>query len=244
MKCPYCTQSVSDDAIVCQFCERDLNFFTPIFKKVSALETRVDRLKSKVEEPLRNSNNVLSLSEIAPFVAVLSSVLLASFLIWIDWQGFVGSNIVTDSLIHGGAIASPFVGGFGLGRFRKVRVSANLILGLVAGFFGVAQMFLLYSIGKMDTALMDGSALTNPPGIFGFAVPSNWVWALIYYPLSGAFLFLFGETLAHRLRPQREDEPPDIASSGSSATEKLLVALSPVISVVAALIPVIKAFLK
>jgi hypothetical protein len=242
LKCPYCTETISEGAIVCQFCERDLNFFNPLFKQISAIEKRVNWLNLKVEEPLRNRNEVLGLSEIAPFVAVLSSILLASFFTWIDWQSFVGSNIYVDTLIQALAIASPFFGGVGLGCYRRARVSANLVLGVLAGFFGFGQMLLLYALGRMDTALAAGSALTHPSGIFGFGVPRHWVWSLFYYPLSGAFLFLFGGTLAVRFRPNTENAPQD--ASDSSGTEKLLVALSPVISLFAALIPVIKAILK
>jgi hypothetical protein len=240
MKCPYCTQSIADGAIVCQFCERDLSFFIPVFKQVSALEQRVHWLNAKVQEPLRNSSELLGLSEIAPFVAVLASVLLASFFTWLDWQSFIGSNIYVDTSIQALAVGSPFFVAVGLGCFRRVRVSASLVLGAIAGFFGAGQMLVLYSLGKMDTALANGSALTNPPGIFGFAIPQHWLWSLIYYPVSGAFLFLFGTTLAQRFVPKRADDPLE-DPVGRGGMEKVLVALSPVVSLVSALIPVIKA---
>jgi hypothetical protein len=193
MKCPYCTQTIADGAIVCQFCERDLNFFTPLFKQISVLERRINWLNSKVEEPLRKSKEVLGLAEIALLVAVSLSALLAAFFTWMDWQSLIGNTIYVDTLIQALAIASPFFGGIGLGCFRRVGVSASFVLGVIAGFFGLGEMLLLYALGKMDTALAAGSALTDPSRIFGFAVPHHWVWSLFYYPLSGAFLFLFGE---------------------------------------------------
>lgn len=243
MKCPYCLESISEGAIVCKFCERDLNFFTPLFKQISTLNKKVDVLNSLLKTRLQSPNETLGLPDVAPLAAVLLSVLLASFLGWLDWQGFA-SGLIVDSLAHGVAIASPFFGGLVLGRFRRVRVSVNLLLGFVAGLFGAAQMFLLYALGHMDTALMGGSALTNPQVTFGFAVPTHWVWALLYYSVFGAFLFLFGGRVAERFWPKPDDALEAIGREGQSPTERLLVYLSQVTALITVLKPLLTPLAK
>jgi len=244
MKCPYCAESISDDAIVCHSCQRDLNFFMPIFKQVSALEKRLQRLTERVEEPRQYSNEVVGLSEIAPLVAVLSSTVLAWLFTWLDWQSFVGNNIYVDTSIQALAVVSPFLGALGLGYMRRVKVSASLVLGATAGFLGCGQMLLLYALGKMDTALVSGSALSHPSAVFGFAVPAHWLWSMFYFPVSGAFLFLSGTMLAERIWADRKYEPSEANADSFSGLNKALLALSPVVSVVSTLVPVVKAILK
>jgi hypothetical protein len=207
---------------------------------VSALEKRFDWLKSRVEEPRRNSNEVLGLSEIAPLVAVLSSIFLAAFFTWIDWQPVIPSNIYADTFVQMLSIASPFFAAIGMGYFRRVRVSASLVLGAVAGFFGFGQMLLLYAIGRMDTALVTSSALTCPVGVYSIAVPPHWVWSLLFYPVSGAFLFLSGCMLARRLWPNLGNVEEEIVTGGPSGIERGLLSISPIVSLAATALPVIK----
>ena len=48
MQCPYCITEISDTAIACPNCARDLFLFVPILQKISTLETRLQEL-SKLE---------------------------------------------------------------------------------------------------------------------------------------------------------------------------------------------------
>lgn len=223
MICPYCLKTIEDGALACQFCKRDLNFFTPISKQITEIERRLATAESKINEPLQRSEWVLGLPEIAPMVAVSSSVFLAASFTWIGWRPFVGNGRFVNTLLQILSIASPFFAAFGLGALRRVRTSAYLVLGLTAGFFGFGQMLLVYADSKVDSALRFSSSFTCPSGTYVFAVPHRWYWSLFIYPLTGAVLFVSAGRLADWLQPDRERA----SNQQRIGLEKWLAILSP-----------------
>ena len=50
MKCPFCTEPVEDEAVVCKTCRRDITIPKPVMEANRALETKVAALEAEVAE--------------------------------------------------------------------------------------------------------------------------------------------------------------------------------------------------
>jgi hypothetical protein len=191
MNCPYCLSEVSEDAVVCKLCTRDLYLFKPMMAKVADLEKQLSEIPNQEayekriaeleimlddhEQRLSSPKTVSSwVLDIAIYLVVpLLLLLLAHWLIVVVYD----TKMVYLRII---SMALPLPFGYFLFKGHQHK--------LLPWFIGVASLSITSVIGmSWITSLVDQSPIF-PQNLF------EWK-ELIEYSASIAFSFLTGMLL-------------------------------------------------
>ena len=49
MECPFCAESIKDEAVVCKHCSRDLRVSRPVMLEVQEIVSELDRLRRELD---------------------------------------------------------------------------------------------------------------------------------------------------------------------------------------------------
>lgn len=202
MECPYCAKEISDQALVCPHCTRDLILFRPIAARCS-----------RAEQNLLNASLSMRSADVAPTVAFASSVLLAFFFDLISWQPFADGR---DTIWQVLSVVSPFFAALGLGAFSpRLKSGSYMALGLVSGVAGFAQQILVWPVGALQSAYNHNSCCAP-------FHPKYWYVSFLVYSVVGILLFLSGSTFGLALRFKFFPKRAETESSGDPARSNSL----------------------
>jgi len=187
MRCPYCTEEVNSEALVCQNCHRDLSFFRPIENRVSAVEMKLEQLRSaratawtqsESSQPVINSDSTGPI--LKSTIGVLCSGALAFLFCWITWN--FRTSEIDDKVLNFMSGFAPFFAAVALGRWApQIRYISFAILGISAGSVGILEVTMLHSIYN--------AGLVNP----------NLRNLIFIYVISGGLSFVAGGAIGKRL---------------------------------------------
>jgi hypothetical protein len=179
MECPFCAETVRNEAAVCKHCSRDLRLVRPVVLEVQEIAAELDRLRrelGEVNEKLdRIRHPVRSLFVYAMiYVLVPSSVLVAAHILVT-----IVLN-VTPFYLRAASIVIPLPFGLAMYALHKVGVRGTAAVGLLTASLSVLCMLTVTGFNDRVPIL-----------------PPSWLeWReVIEYTLSIALAFVTGNIL-------------------------------------------------
>jgi hypothetical protein len=147
MECPFCAETIKEEALVCRHCNRDLRIVRPVVIEVQQLVTELDKLQfeldrintqlaffdSPVQFVLRNA----AIYIVAPLLLLLAAHVIVTILL-----------DVTPVYLRIASVIIPIPFGMTLYAANKIGIRGSVGLGITTALLGVTGMLAI--IGYVD----------------------------------------------------------------------------------------------
>ena len=145
MECPFCAETVKDEAIACKHCSRDLRVVRPVILEIQHLTRELDKLRRDLDhvnarlDRMRNPVRYLVIQAIA--YVLLPAILLVAAHVLVT----IVLN-VSPIYLRLASVIIPIPFGFAISSIQKVGFRGAFIVGIAAAIVSVTCMLVVTGI--------------------------------------------------------------------------------------------------
>jgi hypothetical protein len=147
MECPFCAETIKDEALACKHCSRDLRVVRPVILEIQEIATELDRMQRRLDSvntrlALRDRPaRFLSLYAALYVVPAVLLLLIAHYLVTVQFN-------LSPLYLRLASFAIPLPFGLASYAVSKIGPRSAFGIGALVGFLSVAGM--LTVIGVVD----------------------------------------------------------------------------------------------
>lgn len=145
MECPFCVETIKDEAIVCKHCSRDLRVVRPMLQQIDDLVAELDKLQSDLDRVYarlgRYRNPVRYFATHALLYVLIPSLLLviAHILVTIVFD-------ISPLPLRLASVAIPLLFGFAAYPLHKISINGGLLLAFATAVVSVFSMLVVTGV--------------------------------------------------------------------------------------------------
>jgi len=143
MECPFCAESVKEEAIVCKHCSRDLRVARPVMLEVHAIVSELDQLQRELASvkarlararfPVRHLMGDFACYVLAPVALLVAAHIIVTIVL-----------DVTPLYLRLASVVIPLPFGLALHELRKIGYRGAIGIGIVTATVAVTCMLIEY----------------------------------------------------------------------------------------------------
>ncbi|QUS38732.1 hypothetical protein RPMA_07720 [Tardiphaga alba] len=145
MECPFCTETIRDEAIACKGCSRDLRFVRPVLLEVQDLVSEIDKLThaldraeaklGRLKHPLRYFLSHSAIYVLIPTILLVAAHILITIVL-----------NVSPLYLRVASIVIPLLFGVASMPFHKLGPLGGLLIGVVTAMLSVGLMLVVTGV--------------------------------------------------------------------------------------------------
>jgi hypothetical protein len=181
MECPFCTETIRDEAIACKNCSRDLRVARPVILEIQEVVSELDRLRKELDHvsakldrlrhPVRNLLTYATAYVLIPAALLVAAHVLVTIIL-----------NVTPLYLRLASVIIPLPFGLAIYVLKNVRIRGAFVIGVITATLAILCMLTV-------TGLNDDVPI----------IPGPWIeWReAIEYAASIALAFVTGNILGY-----------------------------------------------